>query len=575
MNNSVYTRSTNNLKASILIDKSNDTFLGRFKSIDFILIGGIDHGPDIKDLINSNFNFDLIGSLNGEFSLIIIESKCVKIITDRYNSIPIYYNLVGDNLFISDKLNSLFHETDGRKLNEEVFFEFLYFQKIHGSGTVLKNVYKSSSASILKIDGNDISNKKYWIPTFDRTNKNTLNKNSEILAEHLYNSVQIKANNISKKQNLGIFLSGGLDTRCVLAACRNSEIQALTLGFSENGEYKTARLLTEGNKKIDHKFIKLDKDHFSNNFHQIIDFSSCSYVFDHSLFYGINYKSKYRNRFLNGYGLDFMFQGMYIPRLHFKILGKPTYVSKIRDNNPDNALDYIENISYKYKNVNPFDYVRKDKVKHLKDFIYSGIKDVEKNYKDSNVSSLTDFYDLMIINDISSHYSYSNVISMKRIGEIRTIAFENSLFDFFLKTPTKHRLNARILKHALKYMNLEFANIKSANHGMKITLNEYEMTAVAILRKLSRIFLNSKNQAHPTAEQRTWPDRYEHVIKNEFFKSKALELIKSDHIDHAMPYLNRDKLNNYILDSLEGKNTSFGDTLTRLISIDQFLKSKS
>ena len=38
-----------------------------------------------------------------------------------------------------------------------------------------------------------------------------------------------------------------------------------------------------------------------------------------------------------------------------------------------------------------------------------------------------------------------------------------------------------------------YANIKSANHGMKITLNEYQMTLIAIFRKLQDHFQNQIN----------------------------------------------------------------------------------
>ena len=44
-----------------------------------------------------------------------------------------------------------------------------------------------------------------------------------------------------------------------------------------------------------------------------------------------------------------------------------------------------------------------------------------------------------------------------------------------------------------------YANIKSANHGMKITLNEYQMTLIAILENLQDHFSNSNKFKHPSS----------------------------------------------------------------------------
>ena len=161
---------------------------------------------------------------------------------------------------------------------------------------------------------------------------------------------------------------------------------------------------------------------------------------------------------------------------------------------------------------------------------------------------------------------------MKEMGDIRTISFDNSIMNLFLRLPDKQRLNARILKESLKILNPTFGKIKSANHGMTITANEYEMTLISIYRKLGRMISNSKKFKHPSSKERTWPDRYDHIIENNFLRGKAIELLTSDHIDTALPYLDRDKLNFLIKEALDGKSKEFGDTLARLITIDQFLK---
>ena len=64
----------------------------------------------------------------------------------------------------------------------------------------------------------------------------------------------MKTSDLIPNEKFGIFLSGGMDTRTILSLCTEREIIAATLGFSESGEYNTAKQLTNTYKNIDHYF---------------------------------------------------------------------------------------------------------------------------------------------------------------------------------------------------------------------------------------------------------------------------------------------------------------------------------
>lgn len=566
----------NEINITINLKYTSKIIQRKSNSIKYIIIGSLSDIDSLLKKIDSELNFESLQDLEGEFCIFLISKSKLEIINDRFNSIPIYFSIEMGNYLISDNLSFFYKNSLKKIFNKETFFEFLFFQKIHGDKTILENVKKLPSSSKLTITDKEFYLKKYWSPVFSRDYnvRNSINKNAIKLSKLIKDSINDKTFDKRINEKIGLFLSGGMDTRSILAACTDLNLDAVTLGFSEDGEFKIAKLLTDLYSNFHHHFIKLSDDHFSKNFQQLVEISSCRYVFDHALFSNLNHDLfDLRRIFLNGYGLDFLFQGMYIPRNHYKIFGKPTYISKIRNSKKDFSLDYINNISFRFKNIDPFEFVKNSKKSHLESFIYNEIKKIEIKSKDSNCNSLTDFYDFTIINDISSHYSYSNVLSMKTICDVRTVAFNNSVFNFFLKLPNEHRLNARILKDTLKISNIHFSKIKSANHGMKITSNEYKMTAISIIRKLGRLISNSDKFRHPNSLNRTWPDRNSYISNDVFFRAKAEELIKSDYIDTVMPYLDRDKLNPLIREGIDGRSNFFGDTLLRLISIDQFLKS--
>ena len=61
------------------------------------------------------------------------------------------------------------------------------------------------------------------------------------------------------------------------------------------------------------KFIKLEKNHFEKNINLITRINSGFYSFIDTLFVGIDNQIPKNKILIHGHGLDYMFQGMYLP----------------------------------------------------------------------------------------------------------------------------------------------------------------------------------------------------------------------------------------------------------------------
>ena len=85
-----------------------------------------------------------------------------------------------------------------------------------------------------------------------------------------------------------------------------------------------------------------------------------------------------------------MFQGMYIPKKILKLFGKSTYISFLRKSNNNFTKDYIENISYKYKGLNPVFRKENHKIK-IYDFLYHEIKRLKIHLENMDVSIMQIF----------------------------------------------------------------------------------------------------------------------------------------------------------------------------------------
>ena len=528
----------------------------------------------IIDKIEKNqFSNSFIKNIDGEFLIIIVErNKSVEIINDRFSSIPIFYSLENKKFRASINFLTLFREIKNKKINHNKFIEFLYFQRIHGEDTYESSIKSLNSATKIKFDEGIVNQTKYWLQSYKKDYYLSIDDYSKILSNLIYKSIDSKISDIDINENFGLFLSGGMDSRTVLGSFKKKRPTAFTLGFSEFGEYRVSKKITKiiSNK---HNLVKLDKDHFSRNFEKLIHLCSGLYRFDHGIFCGIEKEiSKVCKIVINSTALDYWFQGYYIPKINLKLFNKPTYFNKMRNQVGKFEEDYFMNIPYKFKNVNPLDYIISTKKKNdAENFIKNEIKKIYDLGMKNGCYNFYDAWDYILNDNISRHFSYSNNLSMHASCEPRTVAFYNQIFDLFLKIPAEYRFGAKVSKKTLKRVNYKFSKVISANHGMKITASPLEMTLHTIFKKIMSKFSNSKIFKHPTAEDRTWPDSYNYLKNNKFLYQKAIDLKSSDYLISAIPDINMDKLNKDI--DIWLKNDRNGaDLIYRLISINEFLK---
>ena len=210
---------------------------------------------------------EYIKKIDGEFLLIVKSKKKISIINDRFTSIPLYYVIIKDDIFFSNNYTYLFKRIKSKtfiKLIPENFIEFLNFRKLHGNKTFDNKIKFLDYSSKLEISSKKIYINRYWFPKFDDKYKSkNLDYISNLFIKKTLNSI---SNKIGNNKNVKLFLSGGLDTRFILAALikLNLNIECFTFGYSIKSEYFYSRLLTRINK-IKHHFLKIDQNEIIKN----------------------------------------------------------------------------------------------------------------------------------------------------------------------------------------------------------------------------------------------------------------------------------------------------------------------
>ena len=157
--------------------------------------------------------------LNGSFSFAIFDMRKNELflVTDRFSSRPLFYSATEDNaLFFSSKLCSLLESPQvQRDLDITSIFEFLTIEKVFGTKTLYKKVQMVPPATVMSYRDGCVDFNRYWKLRFKNIERSD-EYYADKLAQALRKAVERRTRDASNRY--GLLLSGGLDSRVVLAA---------------------------------------------------------------------------------------------------------------------------------------------------------------------------------------------------------------------------------------------------------------------------------------------------------------------------------------------------------------------
>lgn len=528
---------------------------------------------NLENLLNKNTFFlsnNFLKKINGEFLLIFFDKKkkILYLANDRFTSIPVYYYCDNNTFYFSNNYLYLYRKINKKnnlKLNPKSFLEFLLFRKLHGNKTFDQQIKYLDFATKIKIN-NKLNFSRYWFPNFKKINYKNLKDCSGKFINLLSNAIQ---NKIDKKKPINLFLSGGLDTRVVLASLINLKYKprCFTFGYNKQSEYFYAKKLTKL-AKLKHFFLRIDKNEIIKNLKYKLLISSGMYN------HFINFFSKHKINFIkhsdntfHGHGFDYMFQGMYMPKYQFKLFNKETHLKLpiSLEKEKDLVNYYFYNSSYKTRYFDLKRYLNKNKERHLEKELIVSLKRDFKEIK--KIKSNFDKWEFFLIKNIFRHYSHLDVISISEYGSEKKITFDNDLFDYYLSLKHQFRFDGRMLKHSLKILNNEFAEIKSANHGMKITSSSTILFLKSILNKFLYILTKDLKFKHPSNFRRTFPNLDEQILNSRKIQSKINSMFYSKDFKQFLYFLNFDNLFEDYLLMLKNKKKNFGQILFLLLHL--------
>lgn len=164
------------------------------------------YGEDCLDQIDGMFAFAI-------WDKIKLELFCAR---DRFGEKPFYYNLSNGEFTFSSEIKGLISSGVSNTQNEEMVYNYLFYNKLHDSQDLSKTFYSQVKslppAHVLKFNNkNELIIKKYWSASSLSLTQSDLSFNEATLEfEKLFSSSLSKR--LRSDVKLGASLSGGLDS---------------------------------------------------------------------------------------------------------------------------------------------------------------------------------------------------------------------------------------------------------------------------------------------------------------------------------------------------------------------------
>jgi asparagine synthase (glutamine-hydrolysing) len=464
--------------------------------------------------------------LNGSFVIVIYDRRSQELIlaSDRFGSRPLYYHADSKGIVFGTQLGPVIRFPGIRKeLDLQSIFEFFTFQKVLREKTFLEDVNLLPPATVLRFRGGKSELKAYWKMEYRPDYSHSRKEYSRLLAGAVYDAVNAR---LRGNHRMGLLLSGGLDSRIILAASRNTAaFETITIADRPNREVKTARKIAAA-AGCDHHFIPRPADHYASLVDDAVRIGGGMFRFDHAHYIGLfDHMRELCDILFHGFDLEVLFRANNMPRKSYDLLGIRINARALEDLSEDSLVESIlKHAKYSMWGSNPkllFDR------RHAKIF--------ESSVRDSTAGVISDIpgdvsifnrYDWLVVHHRLRYPSALFTLSIRPYMIERSVISDNQLLDIYLGTPPEYRADPMLWSEAISYLDKEIARIADANTGLP-ALPPYSWMVV---EKAHRLLKKGLNKAFAKEQelwytQGSWPDSAAMIRQNKKLKDLILTTI--------------------------------------------------
>lgn len=213
------------------------------------------------------YGFDFPKYLNGLFSIALFdqEKDLLILVNDRYGFFPIFHSLNDQKFVFASEAKTIYkgsHITPS--LDKSALPEFFSYSHLFGEKTFFEHVKYLPPATVLLYDRfkDEIQTNKYWRFSSHQHENEDLHSLLESFRELMKRAVERA---VKDRKEVGVFLSGGLDSRILTAfACETGvNVKTFTFGSKNCKDQKIAQTVSQ-KLGVENIFLEIPADFIAN-----------------------------------------------------------------------------------------------------------------------------------------------------------------------------------------------------------------------------------------------------------------------------------------------------------------------
>ena len=417
--------------------------------------------------------------VNGQFCAAVFDRSAhrLSLITDRLATFPIHFWQNSNKTVFATQLYTLLGEPSiPRRADPAALAQLFTMQRTIGRVTPIAGVKALPAACILEIDQDGLREKQYWELRWRRGNF-SITEGAERLAQLMRRAVARQ----SRGSRVGLLLSGGVDSRVVLAATAESRPSCwTTASYAANPELAEARNIAKSFHAEHHALIVSPPDTLQVLDETVIE-SGGLYPASTAMSAFLQAVGKDCDAVLTGHGLDYTYRGYYLPAVFAEVAGSRTRLPLLRriPRRPT-GRDILENLRQGPPRVTVDRIVRPE---HRSGW-WQGQADILQEVLAPWLHSEEPYnaWDAFILHAVSKHYAFTGMMAVRAVSDLRIPSFDNELFELYLALSPARRCSGRLVQLALRKLSTQAARRPNANTGFRADLHPFLEVAALLGR---------------------------------------------------------------------------------------------
>jgi asparagine synthase (glutamine-hydrolysing) len=497
-----------------------------------------------------------LAALNGQFNLVVHDgrARALLLANDRFGAHPLFYHATSERLAFASQVAGVLHRDVPRQLDVSAVRQFFVFQSILGEETFLDGVRALPPAGLLRYRAPEVEVTRYWTLRYREDDGRSERYHAERLAAALDGAVR---RGIGDGRGLGVLLSGGLDSRALVAR-PDTPLHAVTLADWDNAEVRGARDIA-AQRGLPFTFIRRAPDHYVRLVDLGVALGDGAYRYDNAHFAGLRGRVPTHLRGLvSGYGFDLLLKGDAVPKRRLRVGGWPVNRHAIveipsragADDLVEVVLDTQRDCLWHHPGTAVM--FQPDQRPRLVEDVRAAVAAILRRGWDRAPGPVQRCESVRMDMLATRFNAYLNVLSIRHFFRDVTVAFDNEILDQHAAIPPRLRLDGRAYKAALRLLAPDLYRLRDANSGARPGTHYL----VAHLRERARHLgarlgvHRSTAPADPVLTQGSWPNMGELIrhrpalaarlratladpasLPDEVFDRRALGDMLSDHLE--------------------------------------------